>query len=439
MPRIAHILASLEAADGALRFRLVGQLGQIRRRKLRSGQVAFFLDFRPYGRVWSHRGVQITDEATAQRLIEQIRGKVEGKRSLEEVLAEYLPKGAKANLVSTWLNRWLEVRRREAQAGSLSLNWLQELERLCEPGGHFSFFADTSIFEITYGTLEDFSLWLADREIAPSGRRLSPKSRRAYLATFQAFLRWLQRRGELRDVPRAPTIKVPEHEPRIIGFSDQQRVLDAIPEDDRGIFIALAYLGLRPGEARAVTVADYHDGWITIDKAAKTKNATAPIGPTKSGKGKRLPVPEPLVEWIEKHVDPAGRLRSALLFPNPRTGSMWAHKAMQSVWHAARKRAELPHISLYEGTKHSFATDAIRRGVPERHLQRFLGHASLVSTRRYARLADNAMLEVLRPRYAAERQASDKGLRDKPEQNQAVKRGPSWIRTRVSPVMSRVL
>ena len=30
-------------------------------------------------------------------------------------------------------------------------------------------------------------------------------------------------------------------------------------------------------------------------------------------------------------------------------------------------------------------------------LQRFLGHASMLSTRRYARLADHALIEVLRP------------------------------------------
>ena len=64
-------------------------------------------------------------------------------------------------------------------------------------------------------------------------------------------------------------------------------------------------------------------------------------------------------------------------------------------------RSSLPPISLYQGTKHSFATDAIRRGVPERFLQRFLGHASVESTRRYARLADNAMLEVLPPPRSA--------------------------------------
>src|SRR5262249_6001516 len=40
------------------------------------------------------------------------------------------------------------------------------------------------------------------------------------------------------------------------------------------------------------------------------------------------------------------------------------------------------------GFEHSFATDAIRRGVPERFLQRFLGNALAESTRRDARLAD---------------------------------------------------
>ena len=101
--------------------------------------------------------------------------------------------------------------------------------------------------------------------------------------------------------------------------------------------------------------------------------------------------------------------------------------------------AALPGISLYQGTKHSFATDAIRRGVPEWFLQRFLGHASVESTRRYARLADNAMLEVLPPRRSARRQAADKPSENEPKRNQDVRRGPSRIRTWAPPVMSRVL
>ncbi len=70
---------------------------------------------------------------------------------------------------------------------------------------------------------------------------------------------------------------------------------------------------------------------------------------------------------------PRGASHRPLCSRNPRTGRPWAHKALQRVWNRAVTDASLPPISLYEGTKHSMATDAIRRGVLERHLQRFLG------------------------------------------------------------------
>ena len=44
------------------------------------------------------------------------------------------------------------------------------------------------------------------------------------------------------------------------------------------------------------------------------------------------------------------------------------------------------------------ATDAVRRGVSERALQTFLGHTDIRSTRRYARLSEEALISVLRPR-----------------------------------------
>ena len=84
----------------------------------------------------------------------------------------------------------------------------------------------------------------------------------------------------------------------------------------------------------------------------------------------------------------------------------------------------------YEGTKHTIATDVIRRGVPERALQRLLGHASVQSTRRYARLADNALIEVLRPPAPDWRQLGDKGSRIQLEKLRGFRRVPSWIRRR---------
>ncbi len=71
----------------------------------------------------------------------------------------------------------------------------------------------------------------------------------------------------------------------------------------------------------------------------------------------------------------------------------------------------------------------MRRGVLERALQRFLGRASVQLTRRYARLADNALLEVLRPPNDALRQVGDKESGNETEEDQTVSGGPSKTRT----------
>ena len=199
----------------------------------------------------------------------------------------------------------------------------------------------------------------------------------------------------------------------------------------------MAHLGIRPGEARALEVADCHDGWLTVDKAVKGKTTSAPVRGTKTGKPKRLPIGEDLAEWIDEHVEPEDRLTRTPLFPNPRTGKRYAQKTLQAIWSKALEKARMPPISLYEGTKHSFATDAIRRGVSERLLQKFLGHANAESTRRYARLADTALVQVLPTRPW--RQAGDKGPEEEGEQDRGVGGGPSWTRTRDLTVMSRLL
>jgi hypothetical protein len=112
---------------------------------------------------------------------------------------------------------------------------------------------------------------------------------------------------------------VDEYEPRILSIEDQDAILEAIPERERGIFLALALLGLRPGEARALDIADYANGWLIVDKAVKGSGSQAPIRGTKTGKGKRLPVREVLETWITRWVAPVARLTGAPLFVNPRT------------------------------------------------------------------------------------------------------------------------
>jgi integrase len=161
-------------------------------------------------------------------------------------------------------------------------------------------------------------------------------------------------------------------------------------------------MGLRPGEAVALDASDYADGWLTVARARKGKRLSAPVRGTKSGRPKRLPVPTQLAAWIAENVPAVARLERAPLFANPRTGGRWAPTSLRRAWKAALEAVGAPWISIYEGTKHTFATDATLRGVPERALQAFLGHEDVRSTRRYARLADQALVDVL-PRLEAAR------------------------------------
>ena len=181
----------------------------------------------------------------------------------------------------------------------------------------------------------------------------------------------------------------------------QGAILEAIPEEARGIFLVCA-LGIRPAEARALDVADYDAGWLTVDKSCAGPNLNSPIRQgDKRDDFKRVPVfgtsgPSEAMRWIERWVSPE-RIGKAPLFANPRTGRRWTGSALRYWWREASQKAGVPPGKMYEDTKHTFATDAVRRQVPERLLQRYLGHSSVLSTRRYAQLADEALVDVLGP------------------------------------------
>ncbi len=94
-------------------------------------------------------------------------------------------------------------------------------------------------------------------------------------------------------------------------------------------------------------------------------------------------------------------LRDGPLFMNPRATNRerrWSHRALQQVWYAACDAACKRRFPLYEGTRHSFATALLARGVDRARVQRILGHTSPATTDRYAKLADGALVEALRPK-----------------------------------------
>jgi integrase len=317
------------------------------------------------------------------------------------------------------------------EAGERSPGYLRELERYAELEGHIGgFWIGRTIHEINAGTVQDWDEWLRARPIGA-------KTRRNVLGAFHAFCSWLELRDEIAKVPRMPSVAMDEHAPTILPVEVQARVLEAVPEPKRGAFLAMAH-GIRPGEVRALNVSDYRDGWISVSKAYKGPNLDSPIRGTKGRRARRVPCDEGLREWLEKssparaaavlgqqragegarvatydsaagsqgadppavpHLEVQTIQPAAPLFPNPTARNpekRWIHQALREEWHRACKRVGITGVQMYEGTKHSTATDAIRRGVPVELVRRFLGHADIRTTQRYVNLEDTALVHVLR-------------------------------------------
>jgi len=357
--------------------------GRLRKRK--DGR--WFIQLGRFGRVYSAHGKRFETEEDADYVLKAIRTAVSEGTPKRQAVDRWLPASSEVHRIGQWLGRWLERMRDLERSGERSRAYLAELERWCRKGGHVEgYWRGRSVHEITYAGLEEWGRWLARR-------KLSAKTRHNVFGALHSFLGWLRLSDEIRTLPPFPWPKWQEHTPRLLSGATQARVLQAIPEDRRGVFLAMALLGLRPSEAVRLRTTDYDagdPGWISV---RQTKNRDA----------KRLPVPDELADWIEEHVPRDARLTGAPLFELPYCGhgrypaGPWCKKALEREWRAACASVGVTS-KLYEGTKHSTATDLLRSGVQERTIQALLGHRDMRSTRRYARLADEAIVEAIRRR-----------------------------------------
>jgi site-specific recombinase XerD len=368
-------------------------LGRVYPAKTRQGKRRWVVDLRPFCRIWSDaEGNPLRRKRDAERVLSHIRDELWRGRPLEDLVAPYLPSHAKPRLVQVRIAAWLEIKGQEFESGDLSPGYLRELERYARSDGHFSFWSGMSAAEIDYGRLQEWTHWLARRGIGA-------KTRWNIVAAFRSFVSWLYLRGEIRQIPHFTWPKCEEYEPTIISPDLQDDLLEAIPEDRRGIFLAEFLIGLRPGEARALDCRDYRDAKLRVSKAVKGRGERKVIRGTKTRRVRFVPVHPDLATWIAKYVPKPRLLQGdAPLFINPNTGSRWEESAVKRVFYKARDIAGLPKVSMYEAGKHSMATEAYARIRDERKVQAILGHADVRSTRRYARLTEGALVEVLRPR-----------------------------------------
>jgi len=91
---------------------------------------------------------------------------------------------------------------------------------------------------------------------------LAPKTRRHILGALRTLCTWyeVEEEGSFRAPSFAPALRTIERtsraKPLVYTLAEQTQVFAELPEEDRGVFLALARFALRPGEARAVLAED---------------------------------------------------------------------------------------------------------------------------------------------------------------------------------------
>jgi len=190
-----------------------------------------------------------------------------------------------------------------------------------------------------------------------------------------------------------------EYLPNIIRPERQDEILAHWPENELGVLLCMLLLGTRHSEAWAVKCSDYRDGLLWMRHARKGRRLESKIRGPKNRLPRVLPVPDALAEWIDKHVDKERLLTAEPLFINRRTGGAWTPSSFRRRWEKACKLAGYPVLNSYESLRHSTATEWMRRGASLREGRDLLGHRTDHMTPRYARLADERLVEIVgRPR-----------------------------------------
>lgn len=269
----------------------------------------------------------------------------------------------------TLSEKWIQTKEKEGRSPSY-LPKLKQYNR-----DYFVFFKNKDVRDIRTRTVSDFYHGLPEH--------LKPKTQKNIVDALSGFFNWLEQLEYIEKAPKFPKITVDEPDWKWLDLEVQEKVLSAIPEDDRPIFVFLALHGTRPSEGRGLKVKDidFQHGAITIRRTFTGKSGNLLLERTKSKKNRTIPL-NPEMKDILKRIC-SDKLPESFVFLNPRTGREYSKSTYQEIWDKARKSAGID-IKSYEGLRHSFASQRVSRGGDLYLMSKLLGHSDLRVTQKYA-------------------------------------------------------
>jgi len=340
-------------------------------------------------------GRPLTSYELAHRVLTQIRQDIDHKtfdpknyQSKNLVVLQF------KNYSETWLKRYKEL----FENGEISPAYYRNLENYVNER-FIPYFQVMDIREIRGGHINDFyvSKYMKVQKKLKHKERSKPlsiKTKSNIMAALKKLFNDACFEDEyIKKVPKFKRINVPDPEWTWADEEIQDKILNEIPIHHLPIFVFLTRQGTRPGEARAVQWRDFSfdNDTVTISRAF-SEDVLRPF--PKPRRNKILPLDPELKEVLLGLPTPIKN--DEFVFYDQDLGKPYTTYKLSKLWRKACKQVGL-NIKFYEGTRHSFASQAANRGVSIDLIGKFLGHQNQsASTRRYTHLKIDSLKVVMR-------------------------------------------
>jgi integrase len=210
------------------------------------------------------------------------------------------------------------------------------------------------------------------------GRALAAKTTRYTHVIIRRALADAVREGILgRNVADAARPPRPQRPP--MQTWDAEQLADFLRgtegDDIHPLWLTLSLTGMRRGEALGLVWSsiDFATGAARIDRAIIAVNNVVQESSTKTGRGRRVPLPAEVLDALRQlrgdRIPPPGER----IFP-------WHPNAVTKAFVSAQKRLGIDPTMKLHGLRHTWATLGLRANVHPKVIQSVLGHSSISTT-----------------------------------------------------------
>lgn len=328
------------------------------------------------------QGNTLSSWAHAERVLVGIRYEIDQKRFDP---TKYSKRELRQYLFETQIEYWFQCKLDEVKLGNLAASYVRGLKRY-KDFFYLRHFAGQDVREIRTFHIDEFYRKLpsyfeeVQRERREESKRKVVEKRswslkyiKNILGALENFFATLLELERIDKMPGFPSVAVERKAPKWTDRSNQIAILELIPVEDRDIFNFLSFQGVRPGEARALKVKDFDledESFCT----ARTFSDRKIVDRTKSKVIRPRALNPILVPMIQRLCE--GRHPEAFVFINSRTAKPYSEDALFDIWDKARKAKGLD-LTLYQATRHSFASNLLRDGVDISIISKLLGHTDI--------------------------------------------------------------